>query len=100
LQAEKIIEKYGEQRGWYRTIDKHNDHEMEFIEGEVKEFDVALPFGLNKICSLYPKNIIIVAGSKGSGKTALLMNIALMNQDKHEVMYSIQRWGPKNGHAG
>jgi hypothetical protein len=87
LQAEKIIEKYGEQRGWYRTIDKHNDHEMEFIEGEVKEFDVVLPFGLNKICSLYPKNIIIVAGSKGSGKTALLMNIALMNQDKHEVMY-------------
>jgi hypothetical protein len=87
LQAEKIIEKYGEKRGCYRTIEKIGNLEMEFIEDEIKEFDIKLPFGLNKYCSIYPKNIIVVAGSKSSGKTALLMNIAMENQDKHEVVY-------------
>jgi hypothetical protein len=87
LQEEKIIEKYGEKRGCYRTIEKYGNNEMEFIEGEIRPFNIVLPFGLNKICHIYPKNIIIVAGSKSAGKTALLMNIALSNQDMNEVVY-------------
>jgi hypothetical protein len=87
LQTQGIIEKYGEKRGEYRTKDDKANLEMNFIEGEIPEFDVTLPFGLSRIVSIYPKNIIIVAGSKSSGKTAFLMNIAKANRDKHEVIY-------------
>jgi len=87
LQDEKIIEKYGDKRGCYRRVENLGINEMEFIEGEIPSFDVILPFGLNKICNIYPKNIIIIAGSKSAGKTALAMNIAMANQEKHEVVY-------------
>lgn len=90
LQAEGIIEKYGDKRGCFRLIEKSDD-EMEFVEGEVQEFNVKLPFDLNDLCSLYAKNIIVIAGSKGSGKTAFLMNLALTNKD---VVYLNSEMGP------
>ena len=105
LQENRIIEKYGEKRGVYRTIEKQGNREMGFLEDEIKEFDIKLPFGLNKICSLYAKNIVIVAGSKSAGKTALLMNIAMENQDKHEVVYfnsemGVEEWSSRLRNMG
>jgi len=105
MQEDRIIEKYGEKRGVYRTIEKQGNREMGFLEDEIKEFDIKLPFGLNKICSLYAKNIIIVAGSKSAGKTALLMNIAMANQDKHEVVYfnsemGVEEWSSRLRNMG
>jgi len=87
LQADGITEKHGEKRGEYRTKEQKSDLEMTFIEEDIPEFDIKLPFGLNSIVSLYPKNIIIVAGSKSAGKTALMMKIALDNQDRYPVVY-------------
>ena len=87
LVDEKVIEKYGDKRGCYRLIERDFNTEMRFIDGPVEEFGVKLPFGLNGICSIFAKNIIVVAGSKSAGKTALLMNIAKMNQDHNEVVY-------------
>ena len=86
LVEEGVLEKYGERRGCYRLVDK-KQAEMNFIEYEIYEFPVKLPFGLNDLCSLYPKNIIVVAGSKSSGKTALLLNIAKENQNKFDIVY-------------
>jgi hypothetical protein len=87
LQRDGIIEKHGGRRGEYRTKDINAHLDMNFIENDIAEFDVKLPFGLNNIVSIYPKNIIIVAGSKSSGKTALLMKIAMDNQDRYPVVY-------------
>ena len=87
LQVDGIIEKFGEKRGCYRTKEVVGHLDMEFIEDFIPEFDIKLPFGLNGIVALYPKNIIIVAGSKSAGKTALLLKIAKDNQDIHEVVY-------------
>lgn len=87
LEDKGIIEKYGEKRGYYRTKDEFDKLEMRFIEEFVPEFDIKLPFGLGGIVSLYPKNIIIVAGSKSAGKTALLLRIAVDNQKINEVVY-------------
>ena len=87
LQADGIIEKHGEQRGCYRTKDEKDNLEMRFIEGDIHEFDVKMPFGLSRIVSLYPKNIIIIAGSKSAGKTSLLLQIAKDNRKDHEVVY-------------
>ena len=87
LQAEGIIERYGEKRGEYRTkvIDKQ---EMDLItEDEIQDVNVKLPIDLNDMCVISPGNIIVVAGSKSSGKTAFLMNVALMNQNAFDIVY-------------
>ncbi|MFH2034137.1 MAG: bifunctional DNA primase/polymerase [Candidatus Margulisiibacteriota bacterium] len=86
MQEEGLIEKYGKQRGVYRPVET-NVEPMEFIEEEIFEFPVRLPFGLNDVCSIYPQNIIVVAGTKSAGKTALLLNMALINQDRMPVVY-------------
>jgi hypothetical protein len=86
LQGEGLIEKYGEKRGCYRPIEK-TETKMKFIEEDVYEYPVKLPFGLNDMCSLFPQNITMVAGSKSAGKTAFLLNLALANQDRHEIVY-------------
>ena len=93
LEDQGIIEKQGEKRGCYRTKEAGGSLDMRFIEEEIPEFDVRLPFGLNGIMSLYPKNIIIVAGSKGAGKTALLLKIARDNQDLNDVVYMNSEMG-------
>ena len=38
-----------------------------------------LPFNLHTLCKVYPKSIIIVAGSKNEGKTAFLMQCIKLN---------------------
>ena len=89
LSAMGIIEKVNSGRtGIYRLIDS-NLEETQFLENDDPgvEFPVRLPCGLNELCSLYEKNIIIVAGSKGAGKTALALNIAIDNQHNIPVIY-------------
>lgn len=43
--------------------------------------DIRFPFGLEKFCKVYPKSVIVVAGSKNSGKTAFLYNIVHLNMN-------------------
>lgn len=81
-----LIERMGIKDGVYRKI-RTDIRKTKFITGQLQEFPVRLPIELNEICKLYAKNIIIVAGSKSSGKTAFLMKIALENQSKMPVVY-------------
>lgn len=88
LADDGIIERVGEREGSYRKIDRASDDEMVFIETTLHEFPLHLPFGLSALCKIYPGNIIVVAGSKSSGKTALLLNIANSNsKDGVPVLY-------------
>lgn len=88
LADDGIIERVGEREGSYRKIDRASDDEMVFIETTLREFPLHLPFGLSALCKIYPGNIIVVAGSKSSGKTALLLNIAKSNsKDGVPVLY-------------
>ena len=86
LQQAGIIERYGERRGCYRLVE-NDDDELKFIEEDLLEYPIRLPFGLNDEVSIYPGNIIVIAGSKSSGKSAMLMNIAKANWNNHDVVY-------------
>ena len=55
--------------------------------------DLVLPFGIHQYCFMYDKNIGIVFGSKDAGKTAILMNIAKLNMDRHRVVYFSSEMG-------
>jgi hypothetical protein len=88
LEEKGIIEKIGEKRGDYRSRGKEAETEMDLsTEDEIQEVNVRLPIDLNDLCILSPGNICVVAGTKSSGKTAMLMNIAWMNQDRFEIVY-------------
>lgn len=82
-----IIEKYGEKRGCYR-LRKVDRQEMDLkSEPLVNEVAVRMPLQLNDMCVLSPGNIIVIAGSKSAGKTAMVLNIAAFNQDRFNVTY-------------
>ena len=87
LSARKKIEKIESGRtGTYRLVDTVADR-IQFIDGDSKRFPVKLPLDLNALCNIYPKNIIIIAGSKSSGKTAFLLTTAMLNQNHIPVVY-------------
>ena len=88
--ASGILEKVdGGRTGTYRIV-KKEIVKTKFIakdEREGRKFPIVLPFGLSEMCNIHPKSIIIVAGSKSAGKTSILLNIAKMNQQKHDIDY-------------
>ena len=86
LKKEGIIEKHGQKDGCYRRVE--NDIEpVNFLTAPTDDFPLVLPLGIDKLCKLYPGNIVVVAGSKSAGKTAFLLNIVRENMKKHEIVY-------------
>ncbi len=87
LVARGMLEKVESGRtGTYRLMKK--DAEMtRFITGDNKIFPVEWPFDLNGLCHIYPKSIVVIAGSKSAGKTATLLTIATLNQRRVPVVY-------------
>lgn len=86
---EKLLEKQEGQRGIFKIKDsKIEDAIMDLTtEAEIQEVDIRLPLNLKSKCVISPGNIIVISGSKSSGKTALCMNIAWLNQDRFDVNY-------------
>ena len=86
LSDEKIIEKHGNKNGHFRRVE--NDLEiLDWQKSDVGEFPIALPLDIHKFVKLQPKNIIVVAGSQNSGKTAFLLNIVKDNMYKYNINY-------------
>ncbi len=57
--------------------------------------DLAFPFSLENYATIYPKSIIVVAGSKNTGKTAFLYNFIMMNAGKHIIDLYNSETGPE-----
>jgi hypothetical protein len=74
--------------GKYRVVNKELSS-IEIIEQEFNEYAVKLPLDLDEWGIIRPSNIIVVAGEKGSGKSAFCLNAALknMNQNGMEIKY-------------
>jgi hypothetical protein len=81
--------------GTFRRI----DNEKKTIDWQAadtsKTLDIKLPFGIHNYCRIYPKSIIIVAGSKNEGKTAFLLKCVQLNMDKHIVDLYNSETGPE-----
>lgn len=87
LEKDGLIEKIPGRRGWYRTIEKEAD-KIDFLHADPGNWlDVKFPLGIDKYVKLYPTNIIIVAGEKGSGKTAFCLDTARLNIGQFPVRY-------------
>jgi len=70
-----------QKRGIYRK--KEDDlEEMDFVNAHGEPVEICLPFGLSDMVDIYDGNMIIIAGAKSSGKTALMLNIVKENRKK------------------
>lgn len=86
LEKNNIIIPVGNKNGLYRLVD--NDPQiMDLDQPMPKKSAIKLPFLLHDIVDIYPKNVILVAGEKDSGKTCFAMNTAYMNRNIFKVRY-------------
>jgi hypothetical protein len=81
-----IIKRAGNQDGFYIRIDEKCE-DMDIENVTIENHPLRLPLDLRNYVKIMPKNIIVVAGSKSSGKTAFLLNTAWLNRNHKEGVY-------------
>ena len=87
------IERYGSKSGCFRKI--NDDSEViDWYKDNGTPLDIRLPLGLERFIHIMPKNIICIAGSPDSGKTAVALNFVKLNQKRHKVWYFSSEMGP------
>ncbi len=89
LTDQRVLERVTGKNGFYRRVVN------ELVPIKYKEatsvagFDLSFPggFPFRDMFVLYPGNIVVVAGSPNAGKTALCLNLMVLNQHKYPVKY-------------
>lgn len=92
LKKDGIIEKYGKQAGVYRRVDVELE-KIDFLNANSDALDLQWLFGIHNYVKIHPGNIIGCAGESNSGKTALALNFARINQDNFDVHYFSSEMG-------
>ncbi len=87
-----VLESVGGKMGNYRLVQKEWEDIDIFGESQWYHFD--WPFPLRKYVKIGRKGIIVIAGVPGLAKTALCLNFAMMNADKHIIWYYDSESGP------
>jgi len=81
--------------GTFRRIDNEKKP-IDWQSADIsKTLPIVLPFGIHEVCRIYPKSIIIVAGSKNEGKTAFLLKCVQLNMSKFIVDLYNSETGPE-----
>lgn len=92
LVEEGIITRSGN-RGAFRKIE-NKLKEIDFLNAGDKDFDINLPFGLNSFVSIHPGNILIIAGVKDAGKSAMMFHLLQLNNDSsYPLLYFSSEMG-------
>ena len=80
-----IITRVGKEDGHYRRVDKEAKpiDIINAVPGLI--IDVKYPFGLHNVIKTQQKELVVIAGATGAGKSAYLLNFCLDNLEKHEV---------------
>mgnify|MGYP001572622047 CR=1 FL=1 len=80
----KLIKKVGNR---FKIVDDKLT-ELKWQKADPKQIvPIILPFGIHELCVMYRKNIMIISGSKDSGKTATMLNIIRENMATHKITY-------------
>ena len=93
----KMCKPTGRRSGEYRKIDEKLEA-IEIIKHKYNEYAVRLPLDLHELAITRPSNIIIVSGTKGSGKSAFALNTALLNMNTPKMpikYFSSEMRGPE-----
>lgn len=86
-EKEALIEKMPGRRGQYRIVETRAD-KIDVLHADACNWlDIKLPLEIEKYVRIFPTNIIVIAGEKGSGKTAMCLDAARLNKDKFHIRY-------------
>lgn len=92
---EPLLEKYGNQRGCYRLIDRTIEF-MDFINADTaNHVDLHLPLGIQHKTKLFPKAVLSIAGVSGQGKTLFCFNTISENMGRFPIFYFNSEMGPE-----
>lgn len=86
------IEPCGNRSGVYRKVDKKVDL-IDFLNAKGDMLDLKWPFGIEKLCGIMPKNIVVVTGSPDTGKTAFLLDFIRRNMMRYPTNYFSSEMG-------
>ncbi len=81
---ERLLEKTG--KGVFRVLLPEAD-DIDIWDDQGEPFNIQYPMGIHDLIYTHEKNIIIVAGEPNAGKTAYLLNIAMLNMNKGKDIY-------------
>lgn len=93
MRDDNLIVSVGSKRGTYRLLDDTMD-DIDYMNADPSNIlPIVWPLGLQRGVNIYPKNIVIVAGTSNAGKTAFLLNVAKDNIDKLPITYFSSEMG-------
>jgi hypothetical protein len=92
LEKAKKIERTGRRVGEYRVV-VDTTEEIVWWEKNKQPMDLKLFFDLEQWVKPMPMSVNVIAGSPDSGKTALLLNIAIDNCERFKVRYLSSEMG-------
>jgi hypothetical protein len=85
LIEEGLIERV--KTGYYRVKEPALP-DMEWRNADTSSgLDIKLPFGIHNLVEIYPKNILVIAGTTNAGKTAYLLNFVKENMQCWDIHY-------------
>lgn len=83
-----VLDRWGDRRGWYTPRKTELEvMDLESDEAQMGPSEIWLPFDLSDQVEIYSGNIIIFAGAKDAGKTAISLNTAYENRTNWNVHY-------------
>ena len=88
------IERVGTKRGTYRKKEVETEL-MDFKNVDAEPVDIWLPFEISDLVEIYEGNLIIIAGMKSAGKTAVMLNLVHQNMNNWDVDYFNSEMGSK-----
>jgi hypothetical protein len=90
---EGLIERIGNRNGLFKKLDKSVEF-LDINEEPNPPLDVNYPLKLHELFDTHEKNIVVFNGAPNVGKTALLLNCALMNVYKpYDIRYLTSEMG-------
>jgi hypothetical protein len=93
LVNEGLLEKVGNRDGVYRKIEDVS-RRIDLAKIEDREFPLRLPLDLDDLIIPQPKNIIVIAGERDSGKSCFCLNVAKVNLNRgFDVKYLTSEMG-------
>jgi len=84
LAQDGTLERHKSRDATYRLVDQSLE-EIKWWEATGQEFVVKLPFGMERFVKIFPKNIIMVAGTQNAGKTSWALDFIRLNMHKHLI---------------
>lgn len=86
LVKDGMIERFGNKNGQFRRIEDDLVR-MDLSKPTQDMFNLQFPLGIHSYVSLYPGNIVVVAGSPNAGKSAFLFNLIALNMHNYKIDY-------------